>query len=129
VRAEELGFDTAYIDGDISQLSERARPSARRLDRDHRRSSRARADPDRSRSASSSTGTPAHLAQVIATAERIAPGRSPLLRVDRRPSRTIARGGCRSCPRASASDWLEETLDAVRAAVARRVRHAQRAGS
>ena len=113
-RAEELGFDTAYIDGDISQL-------ALRRDTDvldgWTATTALIARTRRIRIASIRLvqhWNAAHLAQGTATAERIAPGRSHLFASigDRPEDRAW---GLPLLPASERVAWLDETLDAVRA--------------
>jgi alkanesulfonate monooxygenase SsuD/methylene tetrahydromethanopterin reductase-like flavin-dependent oxidoreductase (luciferase family) len=113
-RAEQLGFDTAYIDGDVTQL-------AARRDTDVLDGLTATialiARTQRIRIASIRLvqhWNAAHLAQVAATAERIAPGRFHFFASigDRPEDRAWGLPLLRASERAA---WLDETLDAVRA--------------
>jgi alkanesulfonate monooxygenase SsuD/methylene tetrahydromethanopterin reductase-like flavin-dependent oxidoreductase (luciferase family) len=128
-RAEALGFDTAYIDGDVSQLGKRR--DADVLD-GWTATTALVARTQRIKIASIRLvqhWNAAHLAQVAATAERIAPGRCSFFASigDRPEDRAWG------MPRLSASErasWLDETLDAVRAlwrgeTVTRRGRHVE----
>jgi Luciferase-like monooxygenase len=113
-RAEELGFDTAYIDGDISQLALRHETDV--LD-GWTATTALVARTRRIRIASIRLvqhWNAAHLAQVMATAERIAPGRSHFFASigDRPEDRAW---GLPLLPASERVAWLDETLDAVRA--------------
>jgi alkanesulfonate monooxygenase SsuD/methylene tetrahydromethanopterin reductase-like flavin-dependent oxidoreductase (luciferase family) len=112
-RAEELGFDTAYIDGDVSQLSRR---EADVLD-GWTAATALIARTRRIRIISIrlvQRWNAAHLAQVAATAERIAPGRTHLFAsIGDRPE--DAAWGLPLLPARDRVAWLDETLDAVRA--------------
>jgi alkanesulfonate monooxygenase SsuD/methylene tetrahydromethanopterin reductase-like flavin-dependent oxidoreductase (luciferase family) len=126
-RAEALGFDTAYIDGDISQLS--LRRDADVLD-GWTATTALIARTQRIRIASIRLvqhWNAAHLAQVAATSERIAPGRLHFFASigDRPEDRAW---GMPHLPASERAAWLDETLDAVRAlwrgeSVTRRGRH------
>src|SRR5262245_51021502 len=112
-RAEALGYDTAYVDGDVTQLSRR---EVDVLD-GWTATTALIARTQRIRIASIRLvqhWNAARLAQVAATAERIAPGRHHFFASigDRPEDRAWG------LPLLSASDrvaWLDETLDAVRA--------------
>jgi alkanesulfonate monooxygenase SsuD/methylene tetrahydromethanopterin reductase-like flavin-dependent oxidoreductase (luciferase family) len=113
-RAEELGYDTAYIDGDVSQLALRHETDV--LDGWTATTALA-ARTKRIRIASIRLvqhWNAAHLAQVLATAERIAPGRSHFFASigDRPEDRAW---GLPLLPASERAAWLDETLDAVRA--------------
>jgi alkanesulfonate monooxygenase SsuD/methylene tetrahydromethanopterin reductase-like flavin-dependent oxidoreductase (luciferase family) len=113
-RAEELGFDTAYIDGDVSQLALRRETDV--LD-GWTATTALVARTRRIRIASIRLvqhWNAAHLAQVIATSERIAPGRSHFFASigDRPEDRAW---GMPLLPASERVAWLDETLDAVRA--------------
>jgi alkanesulfonate monooxygenase SsuD/methylene tetrahydromethanopterin reductase-like flavin-dependent oxidoreductase (luciferase family) len=113
-RAEALGYDTAYVDGDISQLG--VRHDAEALDGwtvTTALLARTR------RIAIGSIRLVQHwhaarLAQVAATAERLAPGRLAFLASigDRPEDRAW---GLPALPASERIAWLDETLDAVRA--------------
>lgn len=113
-RAEELGFDTAYIDGDVSQLAQRRDTDVL----DGWTATQALVARTRRISVASirlvQHWSAAHLAQVMATAERIAPGRSHLFASigDRPEDRAW---GLPPLPGSDRVAWLDETLDAVRA--------------
>jgi len=113
-RAEALGYDAAYVDGDISQLA--VRRDAEVLDG----WTVTTALLVRTRRIAIGSirlaqhWNAAHLAQVAATAERLAPGRLAFFASigDRPEDRAWG------LPALSAADrvaWLDETLDAVRA--------------
>ena len=112
-RAEALGYDTAYVDGDVTQVSRR---EADVLD-GWTGTTALIARTQRIRIASIRLvqhWNAAHLAQVAASAERIAPGRHHFFASigDRPEDRAWG------LPLLSASErvaWLDETLDAVRA--------------
>jgi alkanesulfonate monooxygenase SsuD/methylene tetrahydromethanopterin reductase-like flavin-dependent oxidoreductase (luciferase family) len=113
-RAEELGFDTAYIDGDISQLALRHETDV--LDGWTATTALA-ARTRRIRIASIRLvqhWNAAHLAQAMATFERIAPGRSHLFASigDRPEDRAW---GLPLLPASERIAWLDESLDAARA--------------
>ncbi len=113
-RAEALGFDTAYIDGDVSQLAQRRETDV--LD-GWTATIALIARTQRIRIASIRLvqhWNAAHLAQVAATAERITPGRCHFFASigDRPEDRAWGQPGLRASERAA---WLDETLDAVRA--------------
>jgi alkanesulfonate monooxygenase SsuD/methylene tetrahydromethanopterin reductase-like flavin-dependent oxidoreductase (luciferase family) len=126
-RAEALGFDTAYVDGDISQLAVRRETDV--LD-GWTATTALIARTQRIRIASIRLvqhWNAAHLAQVAATAERIAPGRLHFFASigDRPEDRAW---GMPALPASQRVEWLDETLDAVRAlwrgeSVTRRGRH------
>lgn len=113
-RAEELGFDTAYIDGDVTQLTRRREADV--LD-GWTATTALLARTQRIRIASIRLvqhWNAAHLAQVAATAERIAPGRTHLFAsVGDRPEDSA--WGLQLLPARDRVVWLDETLDAVRA--------------
>ena len=113
-RAEELGYDTAYVDGDISQLALRHETDV--LD-GWTATNALVARTRRIRIASIRLvqhWNAAHLAQGMATAERIAPGRSHLFASigDRPEDRAW---GLPLLPASERVAWLDETLNAVRA--------------
>ena len=126
-RAEALGFDTAYIDGDVSQLAVRRETDV--LD-GWTATTALIARTQRIRIASIRLvqhWNAAHLAQVAASAERIAPGRLHFFASigDRPEDRAW---GLPLLPASERVVWLDETLDAVRALwrgepVTRRGRH------
>ena len=132
-RAEALGFDTAYVDGDISQL-------AARHDRDvldgWTVTTSLLARTERIRIGSIRLvqhWNAAHLAQVAATAERLHPGRLQFFASigERREDRAW---GLPALPARERIAWLDETLDAVRAlwrgeTVTRRGRHLRLEGA
>jgi alkanesulfonate monooxygenase SsuD/methylene tetrahydromethanopterin reductase-like flavin-dependent oxidoreductase (luciferase family) len=112
--AESQGFDTAYIDGDVTQLGKRR--DADVLD-GWTATMALVARTRRIRIASIRLvqhWNPARLAQVMATAERIAPGRTPFFTsIGDRPEDPAW-----GMPRVSAREriaWLDEVLDAVSA--------------
>jgi alkanesulfonate monooxygenase SsuD/methylene tetrahydromethanopterin reductase-like flavin-dependent oxidoreductase (luciferase family) len=113
-RAEELGYDTAYVDGDVTQLGSRREADV--LD-GWTVTTALLARTRRIRIASIRLvqhWNAAHLAQVAATAERIAPGRTHLfVSVGDRPEDTA--WGLSLLPARERVVWLDETLDAVRA--------------
>ena len=113
-RAEELGYDTAYVDGDVTQLG--ARREADVLD-GWTVTTALLARTRRIRITSIRLvqhWNAAHLAQVTTTAERIAPGRTHLFAsVGDRPEDTA--WGLSLLPASERVAWLDETLDAVRA--------------
>ncbi len=113
LRAEAQGFDTAYVDGDISQLSRR---EADVLD-GWTVTTALLARTRRIRIGSIRLvqhWNAAHLAQVAATAERIAPGRlSFFASIGDRPEDRA--WGFPALPARERVAWLDETLDAVRA--------------
>jgi alkanesulfonate monooxygenase len=126
-RAEALGYDTAYIDGDISQLALRRDVDV--LD-GWTATTALIARTRRIRIASIRLvqhWNAAHLAQVAATSERIAPGRlSFFASIGDRPEDRA--WGLPRLPASERAAWLDETLDAVRAlwrgeSVTRRGRH------
>jgi alkanesulfonate monooxygenase SsuD/methylene tetrahydromethanopterin reductase-like flavin-dependent oxidoreductase (luciferase family) len=113
-RAEALGYDTAYIDGDVSQLG--VRREADVLDGWTATTALIARTP-RIQIASIRLvqhWNAAHLAQVMATAERIAPGRCAFFASigDRPEDRAW---GMTPLPASERAVWLDETLDAVRA--------------
>ena len=113
-RAEALGFDTAYIDGDVSQLAVRRETDV--LD-GWTATTALIARTQRIRIASIRLvqhWNAAHLAQVAASAERIAPGRLHFFASigDRPEDRAWGLPQLRASERVA---WLDETLDAVRA--------------
>jgi alkanesulfonate monooxygenase SsuD/methylene tetrahydromethanopterin reductase-like flavin-dependent oxidoreductase (luciferase family) len=114
VRADELGFDTVYIDGDISQLALRHETDV--LD-GWTATTALVARTRRIRIASIRLvqhWNAAHLAQVMASAARIAPDRSHFFASigDRPEDRAW---GLPLLPASERVAWLDETLDAVRA--------------
>lgn len=128
-RAEELGFDTAYIDGDVTQLGKRR--DADVLD-GWTATTALVARTQRIKIASIRLvqhWNAAHLAQVAATAERIAPGRcSFFTSIGDRPEDRA--WGMPRLPARERIAWLDEALDAVRAlwrgeTVTRRGRYVQ----
>jgi alkanesulfonate monooxygenase SsuD/methylene tetrahydromethanopterin reductase-like flavin-dependent oxidoreductase (luciferase family) len=128
-RAEALGYDTAYIDGDVSQLP--LRREADVLD-GWTATTALIARTQRIRIASirlAQHWNAAHLAQVAATSERIAPGRlSFFASIGDRPEDRA--WGLPRLPASERAVWLDETLDAVRAlwrgeSVTRRGRYVQ----
>jgi alkanesulfonate monooxygenase SsuD/methylene tetrahydromethanopterin reductase-like flavin-dependent oxidoreductase (luciferase family) len=113
-RAEALGFDTAYVDGDVSQLAVRRETDV--LD-GWTASTALIARTQRIRIASIRLvqhWNAAHLAQVAATSERIAPGRLQFFASigDRPEDRAW---GLPLLAPSERAVWLDETLDAVRA--------------
>jgi alkanesulfonate monooxygenase SsuD/methylene tetrahydromethanopterin reductase-like flavin-dependent oxidoreductase (luciferase family) len=113
-RAEALGYDTAYIDGDVSQLAQRHEADA--LD-GWTATTALIARTQRIRIGSIRLvqhWSAAHLAQVAATSERIAPGRLQFFASigDRPEDRAW---GIPALPARDRAAWLDETLDAVRA--------------
>jgi len=127
LRAEALGYDTAYIDGDVSQLALRREIDV--LD-GWTATTALIARTQRIRIASIRLvqhWNAAHLAQVAATAERIAPGRLHFfVSIGDRPEDRA--WGLPLLPPSERVAWLDETLDAVRAlwrgeSVTRRGRH------
>ena len=126
-RAEELGFHTAYIDGDVTQLAVRRDTDV--LD-GWTATTALIARTQRIRIGSIRLvqhWNAAHLAQVAATSERIAPGRLHFFASigDRPEDRAW---GIAALPARERVAWLDETLDAVRAlwrgeSVTRRGRH------
>jgi alkanesulfonate monooxygenase SsuD/methylene tetrahydromethanopterin reductase-like flavin-dependent oxidoreductase (luciferase family) len=132
-RAGELGYDTAYIDGDVSQLALRRETDV--LD-GWTATTALIARTQRIRIASIRLvqhWNAAHLAQVAASAERIAPGRCHFfVSIGDRPEDRAW-----GLPRLAVSQrvaWLDETLDAVRAlwrgeSVTRRGRYVELEGA
>jgi alkanesulfonate monooxygenase SsuD/methylene tetrahydromethanopterin reductase-like flavin-dependent oxidoreductase (luciferase family) len=113
-RAEQLGYDTAYVDGDVSQLAQRHERDV--LD-GWTATAALVARTRRIRIASIRLvqhWNAAHLAQVFATAERIAPGRAHFFASigDRPEDRAW---GLPLLPASDRVAWLDETLDALRA--------------
>ncbi len=113
-RAEALGYDTAYIDGDVSQLAVRRETDV--LD-GWSATIALLVRTQRIRIASIRLvqhWNAAHLAQVASTAERIAPGRFHFFASigDRPEDRAW---GLPLLPARERVEWLDETLDAVRA--------------
>ena len=113
-RAEELGYDTAYIDGDVTQLGSRRDTDV--LD-GWTATTALLARTQRIRITSIRLvqhWNAAHLAQVAATAERSAPGRTHLCAsVGDRPEDSA--WGLSLLSARERVMWLDETLDAVRA--------------
>ena len=113
-RAEELGFDTAYIDGDVSQLA--LRRDADVLDGWTATTALARAhaaDPDRLDPARAALERRAPRAGRRRPRSGSRPGAATSSRRSATAART-ARGACRSCPRASA--WRGSTRRSTRCA-------------
>jgi alkanesulfonate monooxygenase SsuD/methylene tetrahydromethanopterin reductase-like flavin-dependent oxidoreductase (luciferase family) len=113
-RAEAQGFDTAYVDGDASQLGKRTDTDV--LD-GWTVTTALLARTRRIRIGSIRLvqhWNAAHLAQVAATAERITPGRLAFFASigDRPEDRAW---GIPALPASERVAWLDETLDAVRA--------------
>jgi alkanesulfonate monooxygenase SsuD/methylene tetrahydromethanopterin reductase-like flavin-dependent oxidoreductase (luciferase family) len=113
-RAEELGFDTAYVDGDVSQLGHRH--DAETLD-GWTVTLALLARTSRIRIASIRLmhhWNVAKLAQAVASAERIFPGRLGFFAsIGERPE--DARFGLPQRTTAERIAWLDESLDALRA--------------
>ena len=112
--AESLGFDTAYVDGDVSMLGSRREADV--LDGWSVQLALLAAT-TRIRIASIRLvhhWNAARLAQATATAERLFPGRSHLFAsIGERPE--DARFGLPPLSPADRIEWLDESLDAVRA--------------
>jgi len=114
IRAEELGFDTAYVDGDVSQLSKRWEIDV--LD-GWTVTTALLARTERIRIGSIRLvqhWNAAHLAQVAATAERLHPGRLQFfVSIGDRPEDRA--WNLPPLPARERIAWLDESLDAVRA--------------
>ncbi|MDH3213371.1 MAG: LLM class flavin-dependent oxidoreductase [Myxococcales bacterium] len=113
-RAEALGYAAAFVDGDISMLGERTEADA--LD-GWTVTTALLAQTQRIPIGSMRLvehWNAAHLAQAVATAERLAPGRLRFL-ISIGDRKLDAHFGFPRLPAAERSAWLDETLTAVRA--------------